>query len=57
MKNTFFTLIAFIVGLSLFGQVKESLISEKVKENIRARVDNGVHPSIVLGVIEDGAVG
>jgi len=56
MKNTFFTLIAFIVGLSLYGQGKESLISEKVKENIRVRVDNGVHPSIVLGVIEDGAV-
>jgi len=48
-------LLFLIAGFFPACQAQTSL-SEEVKDNIRQRVDNGIHPGIVVGVIDsDGA--
>ncbi|MEO1651969.1 MAG: serine hydrolase domain-containing protein, partial [Bacteroidota bacterium] len=40
-----------LLGISLSGQAQIPQIAEDVQKNIQFRVDNGNHPSIIVGVI------
>lgn len=48
-----------VISLILFGfiaQAQESLISEEVREHIKARVDKNINVGIVVGVVDDEKV-
>jgi serine-type D-Ala-D-Ala carboxypeptidase/endopeptidase len=47
-------ILTLLLTVGLFSNCSsQSTLPQEVKDNIKLRVDNGMHPSIVVGVIED----
>lgn len=52
MQKSLLILLSFLFGLYTIGEAQVPAIPREVKDNIRKRIDNGVSPGIVVGVID-----